>query len=615
MPLCRLPRVVPTPSPSLPSANMNLERVAIPFARWVWGVHFRIPESVYWLVLAAAVVATTVFGRNNTEILVGGLLSVVSVAGVIRWRWDRRRCRGSLVVARFFEGGDTRGHGEEAQRIVVDSLRTNLPPRLESAVQSISVVVGSDERRFATRLTRRLRAELLLYGRLAASPDGGWSVLPRVLQPISGEIGHWDYLTMDVTPARASFGPLVSPLPRQRRVLDEEYPFDFCNDLEGVIRGTAGQFAVLVGEFARAESLLRDAISRAPQSTIPQFDALRVALAWSMTDQGRHHDALTLLRDRARGDNPSAHLLRAFSNALDARARPGREDPDPRLRLESIEALRLAAANENDPERDITVYNLQGMLQGHGATIESIREGAALMDELLQSKTGYRKFWWIKRGKAEYLWGEANLAHQDGDEARAIKLRTESAKWVSRAIRARPRLWIVGFGVRPPFVKAVLFARSAILHRTAAWLHAAGGHKLRARWHGLRANLVRRAHIKSGLREFAGGNWAIAAGHFDLARVGDQDDLERTASVYFAVALRQLGDDQRAETVWRTALERDPDALQLRCHLAVASKSGGVHLPRGVPGTEPTEQRLVEARIQSFREHFTPAIVFPFERP
>lgn len=588
---------------------------AVKALRWVWGVHFRIPESAYWGALVATIGATSTVRPNTTWALTGAVVGVLAVAGVVRWQLDRRRCRESLVVARFYEGGDTEGHGEETQRIVVDSLRTQLPPRLGSAVQPVSVVVGFDERKFATHLARRLRAGLLLYGRIAAPPDGGWTVLPRILQPISGDVLHRDYLTMDATPARASFGPLVSPLPRQQRVLDEEYPFEFCQDLEGVIRGTAGQLAVRLGEFSRAETLLRDALNRAPMSTIPQFDALRVDLAWSLDGQGRQGEALQLLRERASGVLPSAHLLREFSTLLRAGYTPWNRDPDPRLRAEAINALRLAANNEQDPARDITIYNLQSMLSGGDATPETLREGSALLDELLASDTGYRKLWWVKNAKARYLWDEAGVAYNAGEPDRVGALIAQSATWASRAIRARPRLWIQYRGFRPPFVHLVFIGRSAILHATAGVLHGMSGHRIRAAWHLKRANRVRRGLVKTALRAFARSDWQTAAAAFDLARVGAYDSLERTASVHSAIALKQLGNFAGAEAVWLTALQRDPDALRLRSSLAMASQSGaGVRLPNGVPGAEPTEPGQVEAQVEALRAQFTPVARPPFER-
>jgi hypothetical protein len=296
---------------------------ALQLARWVWGVHFRIPEPIYWGVLIAAIGATAALARTSAWVLTGVFIGGLALGGAIRWQWDRHRCRGSLVVARFYEGGGTAGHGDEAQRIVVDSLRTNLPPRHESAVQPISIVVGSDERKFATQLTRRLspRAPATRTpGRLA----GRWMVRPAPGSSadlwIDRSRGLSDY-GLDARAGRIwSAGVTTS---HQQRVLDEEYPVDFCHDLEGVIRGTAGLFAVVVGEFAQGETLLRDALSRAPESTIPQFDALRVALAWSITNQGRSEEA-----DHAPADEsvrhqslglPAAQLQRRAGHPLSRR--------------------------------------------------------------------------------------------------------------------------------------------------------------------------------------------------------------------------------------------------------------------------------------------------------
>src|SRR5205823_5659205 len=128
---------------------MVLARGVEQLARWVWRFHFRIPEFAYCVVLLASIPMTVLLAAGSSQTLVGAAVSVIVFAGVLRWHWDRRRCRAALVVCRFHEGGGTQGHADEAQRIVLHSLRTKLPPRLESAVQPVPVIVGSDERKFA----------------------------------------------------------------------------------------------------------------------------------------------------------------------------------------------------------------------------------------------------------------------------------------------------------------------------------------------------------------------------------------------------------------------------------------------------------------------------------
>ncbi len=240
----------------------------------------------------------------------------MAVLGIARWQRTRRRCRAALLVPRFFEGGAAKGHAEEAQRIVVDDLRSHLPTLFQALVQPIPVVIGADEAAWAEQVRKRLRATFVLHGRVAARAEGGWSVFPRLLTLAEDSVTHQDWFTRDQTPANPRFGPFVSQLPPQRGVRDEEFPLDFCRDLEALIRGMAGLLAEMVGESDQAIELLDEALNVARNSANHQIDALRASRALATANLGRLDEAIAFLRERAEGDDPSPHLLRTSSRLL-----------------------------------------------------------------------------------------------------------------------------------------------------------------------------------------------------------------------------------------------------------------------------------------------------------
>lgn len=268
----------------------------------LWAFHFRI-GPIAWLattllLLVAAVLAPT--GEIRFATLV---LAIVTGAGVLRWHQARRRCRGAiLVVPALYEGGDAKGRAEEAQRIVLDTLRRHLPVDLHEAVQPLPVVVGPEEQAFAERTRRRLGALFVLHGRVAARQGGGWSVFPRLLEPAISSTTHIDWFTHDRTPANPRFGPFVGNLTPQLGVLDEEFPLDFCRDLEALVRGVVGRIAAVAGDDRRAVGLLDQALEVAGDSINPQIDGLRSARALALSGLGEIDRAIDSLRTRAAGE-------------------------------------------------------------------------------------------------------------------------------------------------------------------------------------------------------------------------------------------------------------------------------------------------------------------------
>ena len=117
------------------------------------------------------------------------------------------------------------------QDLVMTSLHDKLPPRLLAEVHAVPAVVGPADRGFAIRLRRRLRARLLVHGRIDQRADGGWAVFARVVQPANRAVIHLDWHTRDITPARARWGYLFELLTPAKEVIQEEYPLEFAVEL------------------------------------------------------------------------------------------------------------------------------------------------------------------------------------------------------------------------------------------------------------------------------------------------------------------------------------------------------------------------------------------------
>ena len=85
---------VPSMASAPGTAHVTLARQV---AELVWRQHFRIPEPAYWMAL---VVASLGFYAGTTlEAFAWAGLLALSVVGIARWRWHRRRSK-ALVVAR-----------------------------------------------------------------------------------------------------------------------------------------------------------------------------------------------------------------------------------------------------------------------------------------------------------------------------------------------------------------------------------------------------------------------------------------------------------------------------------------------------------------------------------
>lgn len=563
-----------------------------------WEFHFRLSRWLWWSLGVVLLLATVVAPTPELRVA-AAVLALSSLAGVIRWWRARRRCRGSLLVPHFFEA-DKAGHAEEAQRIVVETLRAQLPIELQDAVQPVALSIGGDEQTLAEKTRRRLRGVFILHGRIANRTDGGWSVFPRILEPAYDSTMHIDWFTRDRTPANPRFGPFVTNLQPQRGVLDEEFPFDFCRDLEALLRGILGRAAVAFGAYEEAVKPLKEALDIAGESTNAQIDALRLALARAMAAEGEINEAINYLRARVEGDNPSPELLRGFAHLLVDRANRVAAvggEPDLADRDEQIDALRLAREHVADPLRDQSTYNLFAALDFGGADEEEHREADELLEELLRSRTQYGKQWYVRRAAALRSWRRVEKAWAEQDKEAARAAGKDAAKWYSRTIRARPRLQLKRVG-RPPWRWLHWIPLSPILYANAVDAHRVAGNRLRARSLEWRFQRIRKRFWKRAWKATRAENWARAMAFYDwVAIVGRRDEREMFATTYAAVCRWKYGQRDEAEHDWAVALAQyGPMALLARANLVWFLEKWGID--SSVPGSEPTSQEDVEREVR-----------------
>jgi tetratricopeptide (TPR) repeat protein len=555
----------------------------------VWRLHFSIPEPVYWVVVVAAGAGFSV--ATPAEAIAWSGVLALGVQGIARWHWHRGHGRRALILCRFDAHGDAQGRAAEAQELILTRLRDNLAPADASRVHSVSATIGTSSASGAARLRRRLRAWLLVYGRVTNDATG-WAVFARVLTPVGGTGTHRDEHTRDVTPIKRSWGERVDLLSPNERVKPEEYPLTAAAEIESIVRGSAGQVALFIGDLDRAENLLRKALSLVPVSASPAIDALRVALAQTLMAQDDVASAVALLRERVVTGTASTDLLRTLHVLLASAAEAGPEDAH-KLRSESIAVLREAAQHETDPQRDMTLFNLAAAL---GATGNPAKrdEATAILRDLDENSSYYRRAWYVHRMLGSEAWMEAQAAEEDGDVDRAREHYAEAGRRYAKAIRLRPRIRLFAWYGSQRLLWAV-YPPAAILRANLADVHDALERRLRSKWQWWRCERKRDKLIRRGLRRFAHAEWRFAYANFDWAFTGRGDFRDTVALVYRSVAAYQYGDDDEAERLWEQAVARQPFALITR---AAMLRDPAAHpLECGLPGQESTDLEEVMQQL------------------
>ncbi|HEX5375273.1 MAG TPA: hypothetical protein VFW48_03865 [Solirubrobacterales bacterium] len=553
--------------------------------RDIWRLRFRIPRRLFAGLTIVAALVLAIAPPSGQTLPPVVLALVIGLGGIVHWQVAKRCYSSRLIVPLFREGGAAAGFGAEAQALIIDDLRRHLPSALRGFVRAIPVTIGADEDQFAETLQRRLRAAFVLHGRVAARPEGGWSVFPRILEPAMRSTTHEDWFTRDRTPANPRFGPFVSSLKPQIGVQDEEFPLEFCRDLEALARGLVGLMAQIFGDYDRAITELDVALGIAGKSTNHQVDRLRVSRALALAGRGELDTAIESLKVRRRNPDPSPELLRRLSAMLLERARikgNGREGK--RDRKEAIKLLREAIDHEQDPQRDMSIYNLYALLDPRGRDRE---ESSRLLDHLIAARSNYRRQWYVKRGAALRAWTASEEARAEGDFEAMKRHSRDSAKWYRRSIKARPRLQLLRVRKKSPFLVVKRFPPSPILYANAFDAYRNGGQRLRARWHEHRFQRTRVKLMNKGMAFAEEGNWVDAFANFDWTIVGRHDQREQFMETYAACCRWKMGEQADGLARWTEIHKKTPNGVFARSifvqQLEVAGQDSSV------PGSEPTD--------------------------
>jgi tetratricopeptide (TPR) repeat protein len=514
-----------------------------------------------------------------------------------------------MLVPMFEEGAGAQGRGAEAQTLIVDHLRRHLPEPLRNLVQPLSVNIGPADDAVAARLRRQLRTFYVLHGRIAARGDD-WSVYPRVLEAASDKVIHMDQFTRDATPANPRFGPFVSSLPPEVNVRDEEFPFDFCQDLEAVIHGLTGMAFASVEEHSAAVIALDRALEKAEDSTNHQIDALRAKRAFSLHRLGQTDEAISYLRDRLRLPDPSPHLLRTIAHLLSDRAWSNSGTDEEADLDEARRCLRTALDNTTDPEWETTAYNLVMLL---GLEDPQAHE---LVDRLLARGSSYRKLWYVRKLHADRAWAAYVAALSANDQSAARQMANESARWYSRMLRSRPRVQFRGFQRRWPFVAMRTLPRSPILYGNTKDGHSAAGHRLRSRYFEWRFQRIRNRTLKLADRHLRKAEWNMAYAYFDWAScVGRRDGVEYRAAAFAACCCWKGGRTADGLAKWNKLARDNPNCLLGRALMAAQLRELG--FDSALPGDEPTEMnevmKLIVTRFPGWAWHTDREFISPTE--
>jgi hypothetical protein len=221
-------------------------------------------------------------------------------------------------------------------------------------------------------------------------------------------------------------------------------------------------------------------------------------------------------------------------------------------------------------------------------------EGAELLRELYETNRWYHKAWYVRRDLGAEAWWRGQAARRAGDEATALEVFRDAARFYSAALRARPKFRffaMVRIDDQPVWQAFLRYPPNPLLRGNALDAHRESGHRWRATWHGRRLARQRKRMLRAGLKFFARALWHRAYARFDWVVIGVNDLMDTYARVYRAVALRQMGKEEQAEAEWQSIRDADPFALLTR---ALMLRDTEAHpLDRGLPGTETTDLDVI----------------------
>jgi len=242
----------------------------------------------------------------------------------------------------------------------------------------------------------------------------------------------------------------------------------------------------------------------------------------------------------------------------------------------------------------MSLYNLAMLLSWRA---DERQEAEDALIEAMRSSRYYSKAWYARRARGALHWSAGEIALSGGDDEAARLEFAEAARWYSAALRTRPRLRIWLYDDRYHAIRVIArFPGSPILHANAEDAHRQAGHRLRALWHHICAERLRRMRIKRGGRFMERGDWHSAYANYDFAIIGRSDDLEATAEVLRSVVLNQLGEAEAAAAAFTRADERFPHVALIIRH--VVHRDQGGDLPLGVPQGGPIDEHEVVAELK-----------------
>lgn len=534
---------------------------------WVWLHHYKISPLVWYGLLLVVGISIWItfaydFGVGNpawshSRNVLWTFSIALSATALTRWRLDRWRTRRGLVIPLFFSRNNA--VALELQNRIVTHLQDNLPHSASVRIHRLPIIVGGADKVLARSLHRRLNATYLLYGDISVT-DSYTKAFPRIFQRIERPFYHFDFNTRDITPAftrRAALFYRLSPAPQ---VTDYEYPPEFGDELEALLRLITADVAVIAQQSRTAFSLMSNALKVCIDKQTPQVDALVSELAL-IADREQGPDlALQIVYPRAQRaePEPAPDLLRTAHQAafrILEMTPLSTSDADDLAQL-SISWLRRAAAQESDPKRDITLYNLAHALATHGDVSEE-EEAIRLLHEVRNLSPFYRRAWYVHRELGAIYWQQF---HESGEGVNCSVFAKRSARHYSKAISKRPRTrWF--YRLRDGnLVLRHQFERLPIMYANAADAHLVAENGLRGKWYTMRSNQLRHRMLKIARAAGDHSNWQRAYAYFDWARTGWKDVYDVYAYVGCAFAGERSGRPQHlVEQAWQEAESRYPE--------------------------------------------------------